>query len=128
MVISSRTIKYLFVMAVLAMVFLVTADAAAGTGGGMPYEDPLKKIGDSITGPVAYWVSVVGFVAAGAGLIFGGAELNTFFRSLIWLVLIVCIIIFAKNTLTSITGQGAVLDQSNIDVIQSYLTEKITSN
>lgn len=118
--VSSSQLKLVFILFLLSALFLVSADAAAGTGGGMPYEDPLKKIGDSITGPVAYWISVVGFVAAGAGLIFGGAEINSFFRSLIWLVLIVCIIIFAKNTLTSITGQGAMLDSANIEAAKAY--------
>lgn len=120
---SSSNLKLVFILFLLSAMFLVSADAAAGTGGGMPYEDPLKKIGDSITGPVAYWISVVGFVAAGAGLIFGGAEINSFFRSLIWLVLIVCIIIFAKNTLTSITGQGAMLDAVNVDLVKAYFNK-----
>lgn len=113
---SSNFYKSLFVSLLMLAIFFVSADAAtAGGGGGLPYEEPLKKIGDSITGPVAYWVSVIGFVAAGAGLIFGGAELNMFFRSLVWLVLIVCIIVFAKNTLTTVTGVGAMLD-SGVDL------------
>jgi type IV secretion system protein TrbC len=42
--------------------------AAASGGGGLPWETPLETLRDSITGPVAYAISLMGVVVAGATL------------------------------------------------------------
>ena len=54
-----RTATLWVVLGVLALTLLLAQDAyaAAGTGGGLPYEDWLTKIRQSITGPVAFAVS-----------------------------------------------------------------------
>lgn len=91
--------------------------AASSGGGGLPYEDWLTKIVNSVSGPVAYAISVVAMVGAGAGLIFGG-ELNGFLRTLLVIVLILSFVIAAKNTISMITGHGAQITAS-INSIQS---------
>ena len=66
-----------------------TATVSASTGGtALPWEGPLQAIADSLTGPVAYVISVVGIVVAGAMLVWGG-EINEFARRLIMLVVAV---------------------------------------
>ena len=62
------------------------AQAAVGAGAALPYETWLVNLRNSVTGPVAFTLSIVGIVVAGGILIFGG-ELNAFFRTLIFRVL-----------------------------------------
>ncbi len=101
-------------LAMLALhVFAPEVMASASQGGGLPYEDWLTKLSDSVTGPVAFAISLIGIVVAGAVLIFGG-DLNGFFRSFILLILVICFIIGAKNIMTSLFGQGAVIASTPI--------------
>ena len=55
---------------------------------------------------MAFTISIIGIVVAGAVLIFGG-ELNAFFRSLIFLVLVMGLIVGAQNMMTTFFGSGA---------------------
>ena len=101
--------KAVFIIA--AMLLLTTsldATASAGTGGGLPYEDWLTKLKDSVTGPVAFAISIIGIVVAGGVLIFGG-DLNGFFRSLIFIVLIMALLVGAQNIMTNFFSRGALV-------------------
>ena len=91
--------------------------ASTGTGGSLPYESWLTSLQDSVTGPVAFALSIIGIVVAGGVLIFGG-ELNAFFRSLIFIVLVMALLIGAKNMMSTFFGQGAVI--ASIDA-KAYL-------
>jgi type IV secretion system protein TrbC len=84
------------------------AIAATGGGSGLPWETPLETLRDSITGPVAYTISLLGVVVAGAALVFGG-EINDFVRRMIMLVLVISLIIFAANFLATLFNTGAVI-------------------
>ena len=98
------------VLGTLALMILLAPDAhaSAGSGGGLPYEDWLTRIRQSITGPVAFAVSIIAMVAAGAMLIFGG-DLNGFLKTLVFIVLVRAFVIAAQNMLSTITGTGAVI-------------------
>jgi type IV secretion system protein VirB2 len=93
----------------LILPFLAT-DAAASTGGGsLPWEGPLQTIATSMTGPVAYAISLIGIVVAGAMLVWGG-EINEFARRIIMLVLVISLIVFSTQLLTALFNvSGAVL-------------------
>lgn len=80
--------------------------AASGDGGNLPYETWLQKLQDSVTGPVAFALAIIGIVVAGGVLIFGG-ELNAFFRSMIFIVLVMALIIGANNMMSNFFGKGA---------------------
>lgn len=103
--------KFLFFMMVLIGLLISTHPAMAATqGGGLPFDGWLTKIQNSITGPFAYTVSIVGLVAAGSMLIFGG-DMNGFARTLVFIVLVLSFIIAAQNTISAITGKGAEIRQ-----------------
>ncbi len=106
-------IGLLFVLALMALP--ETALAATSEGGGLPYESWLTKLRTSVTGPVAFALSIIGLVVAGGVLIFGG-ELNAFFRTLIFLVLVMALIIGANNMMTTFFGQGAEIASLVIDL------------
>ena len=105
-----RMTLLLLALGVLALMLLLAPDAhaSAGTGGGLPYEDWLTKIRQSITGPVAFAISIIAIVAAGAMLIFGG-DMNGFMKTLVFIVLVLAFVIAAQNMLSAITGTGAVI-------------------
>jgi len=98
---------------VCAMLFLTSQNvfASAGTGGQLPYESWLANLRNSVTGPVAFALSIVGIVIAGGILIFGG-DLNGFFRTLIFLVLVMAFLVGAQNIMSNFFGRGAVLEEA----------------
>lgn len=72
----------------------------------LPFNDALTTIRDALTGPVAKTIAIVGIVASGAALIWGG-EISGFLKSVIYLVLVVSLIICAESFLNLIGGSGA---------------------
>ena len=102
-----HVVLWLGLLALLA--FLLAPDAAfasEGTGGALPYESWLTNLRNSATGPVAFTLSLIGIVVAGGILIFGG-ELNGFFRTLIFIVLVMAFLVGAQNMMSSFFGRGA---------------------
>lgn len=110
--------KKIWMMGVVVLfLFLMTHPATASTaGGGLPFDSWLTKIQKSITGPFAFSAAIIGLVAAGATLIFGG-ELNGFMRSLIFFVLVLAFLVAAQNTMTAITGKGSEISKPSTGVI-----------
>lgn len=103
--------RFLTIGLMVLLLLLITHPATASTaGGGLPFDSWLTKIQKSITGPFAFSVAIIGLVAAGAMLIFGG-ELNSFMRTLIFFVLVLSFLVAAQNTMMAITGQGAVISK-----------------
>lgn len=96
----------LFVLLALFLFAPFQVWASEGTGGSLPYESWLTSLRNSVTGPVAFTLSIVGIVVAGGVLIFGG-ELNGFFRTLIFLVLVMALLVGAQNVMGNFFGRGA---------------------
>jgi len=76
-----RVLKSLAVVAALSLVFAAQAHAA---GTGMPWEQPLQQILDSVQGPVAKIIAVMIIITTGLTLAFG--ETSGGFRRLIQIV------------------------------------------
>jgi type IV secretory pathway VirB2 component (pilin) len=97
---------------ILALVAVLLPESAAmassAGGGGLPWETPLQTVVQSIQGPVAYGISLLGIVSAGAMLVWGG-EINEFVRRVIMLVLVISLIVFAGNILTTLFSSAAVI-------------------
>ena len=88
---------------------LVSPDAMAastGSGASLPWEGPLSKLANSVTGPVAFVVSLLGLVGTLAGLIWGG-DINGVMRGVLVLVLIIATLVAAANFLSVMFGVGA---------------------
>lgn len=85
-----------------------TLQAAATGGGSLPYEPWLVQLQNSVTGPVAFSLSLIGIVVAGGVLIFGG-DLNGFFRTLIFIILVMALLVGAQNIMSTLFGKGAVI-------------------
>jgi type IV secretory pathway VirB2 component (pilin) len=101
-------LPYLFLALLLAYLLLVPqyAFASEGTGGSLPYESWLGNLRNSVTGPVAFALSLIGIVVSGGTLILGG-DLNGFFRTMMFVVLVMALLVGAQNMMSSFFGRGA---------------------
>jgi len=104
---DGRSLTVIGTFAVLACILISNpALASEGQGGSLPYEGWLTNLRESVTGPVAFALSMIGIVVAGGILIFGG-ELSGFFRTLIFLVLVMGLLVGAQNVMSNFFGRGA---------------------
>ena len=104
----SNTTYQLLLLIGFTFAFASYAHASAAAGGGLPYEAWLTKLQESLTGPVAFSVSLIGIVGAGGVLIFGG-ELNAFLRTLVFIVLVMALLVGANTMMSGLFGTGAVV-------------------
>ena len=102
----NQSVLWLGLFIVISLIMGSDAYAGTATGGSLPYETWLSSLRNSVTGPVAFTLSVVGIVVAGGVLILGG-DLNGFFRTLIFIVLVMALLIGAQNMMTSFFGSAA---------------------
>jgi type IV secretion system protein TrbC len=65
------TRRWAIAAAVTLLVLVIAADPAHAAGSGMPWEAPLKRILESIEGPVAKVSAVVIIILTGLSLAFG---------------------------------------------------------
>lgn len=107
----------LVIVAVLSLM-LVSQDAAASVStGGLPWEEPLKKLVDSLKGPVAVGVGITGFIVAGAMLMFG-SEFGEVGKRASIMTLVVSMLVLASNFLPALFGaSGSVIDPTMIAAV-----------
>src|ERR1700712_5807435 len=109
-VLPSRHSAVCHVVAIILLTLILLAPdlafASEGTGGSLPYETWLTNLRNSVTGPVAFALSIIGIVIAGGVLIFGG-DLNAFFRTLVFIVLVMALLVGAQNMMGTLFGRGA---------------------
>ncbi|MHB8287414.1 MAG: TrbC/VirB2 family protein [Caulobacteraceae bacterium] len=85
----------------LAACLLPSLAFATSTGTAMPWDSPLTTISQSISGPVAYVIVILGIVVGGGTLIFGG-DLNGFARSVLLIVAFGAFILGATSIITTL--------------------------
>ncbi len=90
----------------LAVLLPDYAQASEGVGGTLPYESWLVNLRNSVTGPVAFTLSMIGIVVAGGVLVMGG-DLSGFFRTLVFIVLVLAMLVGAQNMMSNFFGRGA---------------------
>lgn len=106
--------RHFFMLFFLAGLLLLASDPAfAGSAAGLPWEEPLTKLRNSLTGPVALAIALIGIVIAGGMLIFGG-ELGEFARRVIMLVLVLALLVMANNVLSGFYGSSGAVIQAGL--------------
>jgi type IV secretory pathway VirB2 component (pilin) len=100
-------VKSIIVLSAMAMWFICPELFASDTG--MPWEDPLNQITDSLTGPVARSVGLIAL--AGTGLTLAMGEAGGLFRRLVQVVFGLSIAFSAATWGMSLfgTASGALL-------------------
>lgn len=121
---NQLTMRHVFLalmtLCMVALLFIPDfAHAASTSQSGLPWESPLAKLKDSITGPVAIAISLIAISVSGAMLIFGG-EINEFGRRMIMVVLVVAVIVFAAQVLSGLTGKSATIPDSMFSHADSH--------
>jgi type IV secretion system protein VirB2 len=118
--ITRAALPWLCLALLLAYLLLVPEQAYAseGTGGSLPYESWLTNLRNSVTGPVAFALSLIGIVVSGGTLILGG-DLNGFFRTMTFVVLVMALLVGAQNMMSSFFGRGAEIAAVG-DVVHTY--------
>jgi len=86
-------------------VLSLPASAAAG-GQALPWEAPLTRLQQSLSGPVAGAIAVIALVAIGVTLVFGG-EWNEFARRSVYAVCAIAFIVSAAALLGGLFAVGA---------------------
>jgi type IV secretion system protein TrbC len=104
----NRLPLYAVALAAAVLVSPSLAHASATGGGGLPWETPLQTIETSIKGPVAYGLALLGIVASGGMLIFGG-EISEFTRRIMYIVLVGAVILGAASLLTTLFTTAALV-------------------
>ena len=91
----------------LAVLIGSAVSFAAETGSNLPWEGPLNTLVTSLTGPVAYAISVIAIVALGATLAFASGEMGETMKRLLQIGIAVCLVVFAAQVMSSFIGQAA---------------------
>ena len=100
-------INTFFLVSMLILTKTVMA-AETGSGTALPYESWLSTIQKSLTGPVAFSISIIGIVSCGATLIFTGGEINKFMRSVVYLVLVMTLLVGANSFMSSVFNGASI--------------------
>ena len=104
-----RTHLPVYAVALAAAVLVSPSLAhATTTGGSLPWDTPLQTLETDIKGPVAYGLALLGIVASGGMLIFGG-EISEFTRRIMYVVLVAAIILGAASLLTTLFTTAALV-------------------
>jgi type IV secretory pathway VirB2 component (pilin) len=111
----SRFSAFHLLMAASITLLLLPEPSYAAQTSVLPWDNALTALKDSLTGPVALAIALIGTVIAGSMLIFGG-EMGDFGRRMVMLVFVVALIGMAGNLLTSlfegadVGGAGGIKD------------------
>ena len=108
--------KWLFLSIILFLALSPSLALAAGTGGGaggLPWETPLQNVQQSMTGPVAKGVALVAIVGAIGTMLFLHAEMSTFTRVVVYVVMGIGTLIGANAFLSGSGAQGAEINRAS---------------
>src|SRR5271165_2306641 len=86
---------------ILLALLLLSPSVVFAASAGLPWETPLTTLSNSVSGPVAYGLSILGIVGVGGFLIFAGGMLGDLLRGVLFVVLVIAFVIASKNTLTA---------------------------
>ena len=100
--------KRIIILTILTLIASSVSVHANTTSPGLIWEDPLRVIMESLTGPVAFAISLIGVAITCATLIFGG-ELGEFSRRIVMLVLVMSVMLGASNFVTQLFGATSAL-------------------
>ena len=100
--------EYLTALLVVGLMMVAPEVLASTANTGLPWETPLETLRDSLTGPVALIISILGIFVAGAMLVFGG-EIADFVRRILYGVIAIALLIGGSGLVTQLFTQAALV-------------------
>ncbi|QDQ27578.1 conjugal transfer protein TrbC [Chitinimonas arctica] len=80
----------------ISIIVTIVALPLFAAAAGLPWEGPLNKLKDSLTGPVAKAIGVIALAVAGGMLAFGG-ELGDFTKRIMMVIMALSVMLLANN-------------------------------
>ena len=109
----SRQVKWCLwvglLLIVIGMLCPQYAHAATTGGQGLPWEQGVSMIANSLTGPIAYSLVLIGAVCS-IWSIFHGGEITGFAKSMILVALAGAALILVKQVIQQLVGTGALIN------------------
>lgn len=96
------------VVALAATLVIANPAFASSTSTSLPWESAMDKLKDSLTGPYATAIVLIGLVVSGSLLLFG-SDLNGIWKSVVQFVLVASLILCAAQVITHLFSTGAVV-------------------
>ncbi len=103
----------LLILLILGGMSFVAGAAETSSSAALPYEDWLRTIQKSLTGPVAFSISIIGIISCGVTLIFTGGEITRFMRTIVYLVFVMTLLVGANSFMSSVFN-GATIPLTNV--------------
>ncbi len=105
----NRKLRSTLLLVTVLLFALAPSAAFASSGGqGLQWEGPLTKIQQSLSGPVAFAICVIGIVVAFGTVMFGG-ELNEMARKAIYVVCAGAVMVGAVPFVSTLFGVSGAL-------------------
>lgn len=80
--------------------------SSGGSGTAMPWEGGLATISNSLQGPVAYAVAIIGFIVAGIGFVIQG-EMTGIMKKLVQAVMGIAVLLSVVSLISTFFGVSA---------------------
>ena len=114
--VTSALFVALTILAVLLPGIALADDATTAT---LPYEAGIKVFYTSMTGTIPFVISLVGIIACGAMLIFGG-EISGFMRTMVFIILVVAVIVQAASVVEMLGGKKGLFGTAGVQLSPSH--------
>lgn len=98
----------IFLLCLIIFCTIAPVAALASSTAGFDFEKPLETLAQSLSGPVARSIALIGIVVGAVGAIWG-AEFGQTARMLCGVILIIGILCFASPILTKIAGTSGAM-------------------
>lgn len=99
---------FALVLVGLALAFPEQAHATTAGGSGLPWETPVQRFVDSLLGPIAIAMVLLGFVGGVWRFMIGG-QIDNFISSMLMLILCGSILLAAKPLISQFYGVSTLL-------------------
>ncbi len=92
---------------VVCVLGLAIASASVMAGVNFPWDVPLARLSQNLTGPTSSSIALIGLFVAGGALVFGG-DLGDFAKRITWMVLAISLML-GGSSFINILSNGAAL-------------------
>ncbi len=102
-------------MTLILLMLVISPIALGATTTGLPWESPLQTVTNSLTGPVAGFISLIAIAVCGITAAIG-QDLSGFVKTLLGIVFIISVVLGAASLIRILFGStGAVINPASVE-------------